>query len=53
MKNFSIIARPLHELDKKGAPWKWGTKQQEAFNGLKDLILKEPCLAHADLNNTF
>ena len=53
LKNFSIVARPLHELDKKGVPWKWEAEQQKAFDTLKDLILNEPCLAHADLNNTF
>jgi len=26
IKGFSIIARPLHELDKKGTPWKWEEK---------------------------
>ena len=53
LKNFSIVARPLHELDKKGVIWKWETKQQKAFNTLKNLILSKPCLAHTDLSNTF
>jgi len=47
------VARPLHELDKKGIPWKWEGEQQRAFDTLKDLILNEPCLAHADLDKTF
>ncbi|KAF8750344.1 hypothetical protein RHS01_09365 [Rhizoctonia solani] len=29
--NFSHIARPLHNLVKKDTPWKWDTKEQEAF----------------------
>ena len=53
LKNFSIIAQPLHELDKKGVPWKWGKEQQEVFNKLKELVLAEPCLAHTDLNKPF
>ncbi len=53
LKNFSIVARPLHELDKKGVPWKWEKIQQDAFDALKDLILNEPCLAHADLDKSF
>ena len=53
LKSVSIVMWPLHELDKKGVPWKWEMEQQRAFDTLKDLILKEPCLAHADLNNTF
>ncbi len=32
LKNFSIMARPLHELDKKGVPWKWEKLQQDACN---------------------
>ena len=47
------MARPQHELDKKGVPWKWEKLQQEAFDALKDLILGEPCLAHADLDKSF
>ena len=53
LKNFSIIARPLHELNKKGVTWKSAQEQQTAFNTLKELILNEPCLAHADLNKKF
>src|SRR5258706_11928607 len=53
LKNFSIVARPLHELDKKGVTWKWEKTQQDAFDALKDLILSEPCLAHADLDKSF
>ncbi|KAF8753864.1 hypothetical protein RHS01_06857 [Rhizoctonia solani] len=36
--NFSHMARPLHNLVKKDTPWKWDTKEQEAFQGLKDAI---------------
>jgi len=53
IRNFSIIARPLHDLDKKGVPWVWTMTQQQSFDQLKDLILSEPCLAHADLEKTF
>jgi hypothetical protein len=53
LKNFSMVARPLHDLDKKDKPWVWGPEQQQAFNQLKELISSEPCLAHADLNKTF
>jgi len=48
IKGFSIIERPLHELDKKGTPWKWEEKQEKAFNKLKEMITSEPCLAHID-----
>ena len=53
IKNFSIVARPLHDLDKKGVPWKWDKEQQTAFDKIKNMILSEPCLAHANLDETF
>ncbi|KAF8716633.1 hypothetical protein RHS02_09871, partial [Rhizoctonia solani] len=40
--NFSHTARPLHNLVKKDTPWRWGTKEQEAFQGLKDAITNAP-----------
>ncbi|QRW20500.1 Retrotransposable element Tf2 protein [Rhizoctonia solani] len=46
--NFSHMARPLHNLVKKDTPWKWDTKEQEAFQGLKDAITNAPVLRHAD-----
>ncbi|KAF8748451.1 hypothetical protein RHS01_10832 [Rhizoctonia solani] len=46
--NFSHMARPLHNLVKKDTPWKWETKEQEAFQGLKDAITSAPVLCHAD-----
>ncbi|KAF8755919.1 hypothetical protein RHS01_04649 [Rhizoctonia solani] len=46
--NFSHMARLLHNLVKKETPWKWGTKEQEAFQGLKDAITNALVLCHAD-----
>ncbi|KAF8748695.1 hypothetical protein RHS01_10654 [Rhizoctonia solani] len=46
--NFSHLARPLHNLVKKDTPWKWDTKEQEAFQGLKNAITNAPVLCHAD-----
>ncbi|QRW20758.1 Retrotransposable element Tf2 protein [Rhizoctonia solani] len=46
--NFSHMARPLHNLVKKDTPWKWDTKEQEAFQGLKDAITNALVLCHAD-----
>ncbi|KAF8749921.1 hypothetical protein RHS01_09702 [Rhizoctonia solani] len=46
--NFSHIARPLHNLVKKDMPWKWDTKEQEAFQWLKDAITDAPVLCHTD-----
>ncbi|KAF8684327.1 hypothetical protein RHS04_01435 [Rhizoctonia solani] len=46
--NFSHMARPLHNLVKKDTPWKWDTKEQEAFQGLKNAITNALVLCHAD-----
>ncbi|KAF8752947.1 hypothetical protein RHS01_07465 [Rhizoctonia solani] len=46
--NFSHMARPLHNLVKKDTPWKWDTREQVAFQGLKDAITNAPVLCHAD-----
>ncbi|KAF8748289.1 hypothetical protein RHS01_10949 [Rhizoctonia solani] len=46
--NFSHMARPLHNLVKKDTQWKWDTKEQEAFQGLKNAITNAPVLCHAD-----
>ncbi|KAF8697498.1 hypothetical protein RHS03_07767, partial [Rhizoctonia solani] len=46
--NFSHIARPLHNLVKKDTPWKWDTREQAAFQDLKDAITNALVLCHAD-----
>jgi transposase InsO family protein len=53
IKGFSIIARPLHALDKKGTPWKWEQEQEKAFLKLKEMVASEPCLAHVDPGKVF
>src|SRR5882757_2424756 len=53
LKNFSIISRPLHDLNKKTTLWKWDTAQQDAFDRLKEMIAQEPCLAHVDMDKPF
>jgi hypothetical protein len=42
--NFSTIAAPLNDLTKKGAPFTWGTSQEEAFMILKDMLTHAPLL---------
>ncbi|KAF8691051.1 hypothetical protein RHS03_08835, partial [Rhizoctonia solani] len=46
--NFSHMARPLHNLVKKDTPWKWETKEQEAFQGLKNAITNALVLHHTN-----
>jgi len=53
LKNFSIIAQPLHELDKKGVKWKWEAPQQQAFEQLKKVVVNEPCLKQPILDKPF
>ena len=45
IKDFSKIARPLHDLTKKDTPFLWGSAQQQAFDTLKDAFTSQPILA--------
>jgi hypothetical protein len=53
VKDFSIIAAPLNELTKKGVPFSWGTRQENAFNMLKDKLTHAPLLQVLDFKKTF
>jgi hypothetical protein len=44
---FAELAKPLHELEKKGAAFRWGEMQQAAFDSLKAALCKPPVLGHA------
>ena len=50
IKDFSRIARPLHDLTKKDVPFIWGETQQKAFDTLRDAFVKDPILATWDPN---
>jgi hypothetical protein len=50
IKDFSSIARPLHDLTKKDVPWQWHMEQQHAFNTLKEKFCQEPILKVYDPN---
>ena len=45
IENFGDIAAPLLELTKKNTPFRWGTKEQAAFDRLKTLFITAPVLA--------
>jgi hypothetical protein len=49
VKDFSTIA----ELTKKGVPFSWGTRQENAFNMLNDKLTHAPLLQLPDFNKTF
>lgn len=45
---FTDVARPLTDLLKKNVKWKWGEKQQSAFQHLKELLTTPLKLKQAD-----
>ena len=45
---FADIARPLTNLTKLDVPYEWTNKCQEAFEFLKQMLLKEPILKYPD-----
>ncbi|GFT35085.1 retrovirus-related Pol polyprotein from transposon 17.6 [Trichonephila clavipes] len=50
--NFSQISKPLTDLTKKNAMWKWGS-EQEAFRDLKLKLASPPVLKPADGTKPF
>ena len=66
IRNFSKIARPLHEVTQgaehfqlktktkvKYPPLKWGLAQQKAFENLKEVCCQTPILGFADYSKPF
>lgn len=48
IKGFSIIAKPLTQLLKKDAKWKWSESEESAFLTLKGELVKRPILSFYD-----
>ena len=44
IKDFSKVARPLHDLTKKETPWQWDDPQQAAFIALRDAFVSSTIL---------
>jgi hypothetical protein len=44
VKDYSLIARPLHDLTKKDVKYQWTAKQQKAFEDLKGEITRNAVL---------
>jgi hypothetical protein len=53
IRNFSEIARPMTELRRKEQPFSWESKQQEAFQKLKDRLCTAPVLAYPNFKLPF
>jgi hypothetical protein len=47
------IARPLHDLTKKGAPFVWSSDHANAFQTLKDRFASQPVLSTIDPEKPF
>ena len=48
IQDFSHVAKPLHQLTKKGEVWRWAGDEQKAFEELKQLITLTPILVQPD-----
>jgi len=53
IQDFSHVAKPLHQLTKKGEAWIWTEIKQEAFKELKQLIMSTPILMQPDQDMQF
>src|SRR5579862_331223 len=53
IKDFSQLASPLNLLLRKNEPFKWTTKQEEAFKLLKTKLTQAPILARPDFKKKF
>ena len=51
--HFSVIARPLINLTKKGIPFNWGKEQDEAFIKLKETFLSALVIKMPDTTKPF
>jgi hypothetical protein len=50
---FADIAKPLTELVKKDAPFKWEARQQEVFDKVKEVRCSERVLEYPEFNSQF
>lgn len=53
VKDFSTLAAPLTEVIKKNVGFKWGDKQETAFQLLKEKLTNSPLLSLPNFNTTF
>ena len=53
VKDFGHHAKPMTELLKKDKPFKWEKRQQDAFDRLKERLIKAPILQYPDYEEPF
>ena len=51
ISSFSALAAPLNALTRKGAHFKWGEEQAQAFESLKDALVNSRLLAYPDFQS--
>ena len=52
-QDFSHVAKPLHQLTKKGEEWQWADEEQGSFEELKHLITSTPILVQPNQDMPF
>jgi len=53
VQDFNTTVHPLYALLKKDVAWTWSDEAQEAFNTLKEKLLKFPILRKPNFNKVF
>ena len=53
VEGYSRRVTALTDLLKKGEKWCWSSQCQEAFKGLKKVMMKDPVLALPDIGKPF
>ncbi|XP_062401725.1 LOW QUALITY PROTEIN: uncharacterized protein K02A2.6-like [Sardina pilchardus] len=48
LPNVATVLEPLHELLRKGVPWKWEKRHESAFDAAKKCLQSEQLLMHFD-----
>ena len=51
--DYATAAKPLNRIAAKGATFKWGAEEQEAFDKLRGFIMESPVLAYPDFTKDF
>ena len=46
--SFAVVAAPLYAMTKKGVEFGWKPEHQQAFDALRDAVIKAPMLYHMD-----
>lgn len=53
IRNFAVIAKPMHKLTEKNCPFKWTDECETAFQQLKNSLLTAPILGFPDMAKPF